>query len=86
MLHGLHAIETMRTLRVRWPAEASERLVGSAVFKTVERLRGLWRVRFPSASAKFSARRLSAGRESQREASSRRVDILVVEVSVHQTR
>jgi hypothetical protein len=32
--------------------EATERLVGSAVFKTVEGSQDPWRVRFPSASAK----------------------------------
>ena len=33
-------------------SEASECLVGSAVFKTVEGVKAPWRVRFPSASAK----------------------------------
>ena len=39
------------------PAEASGRLVGPPVFKTGERARARWRVRFPSASA----RHLSGG-------------------------
>ena len=34
--------------------EANERLVGSAVFKTVEGSQDPWRVRFPSASAKLT--------------------------------
>ena len=37
--------------RLLFRAEATERLVGSTVFKTVEAVKAAWRVRFPSASA-----------------------------------
>ena len=40
------------TERLLCRPEATERLVGSTVFKTVEAVKAAWRVRFPSASAK----------------------------------
>jgi hypothetical protein len=42
--------------------EATERLVGSAVFKTVEGSQDPWRVRFPSASATNSSQPSGTGR------------------------
>lgn len=63
--------------------EASERLVGSPVFKTGETARAVWRVRFPSASAK-SCRRAMAYRRRMRAVRLLRVGAPVALVEVEE--